>query len=282
MIDLKIIHDYIPAGMRHRPMKNPASSLYNTKMVALYFVLHNAYFAKWAKELHAYCKSSRAAARPASWHNSIDHQLCYQSIPWDESAWHAGCNMCHGNTRSHGVEVCDAAMLQKDQDWDLFWQAMEHAALLAAYYIHNTPTYKPFPECMTQHWDWSGKNCPSWIRKAKGSYNKWLDLVYDFRKVFDKEEPEETEEVVEEAIPDLPDDALIAEEEPDLDRGWIDSHPEEFEDDQDPYEDKKPRRKVSVKLYGDPHAKIKVYQAKTPIINRNDWIKRSRGLWRPK
>ena len=185
---MKIIVDYIQTGRRNRPMTNPASSLYKKIMKPQYITIHNAYSRANAKQLHEYVKSTGAANRPASWHFSIDEKECYQSLPTNEVGWHAGDNLGPGNTTTIGIEICDYAMLARPQNKELFWQAVEHAAKLCAHLIETEPTLKPYPECLKQHHDWSGKNCPSWIRSQKDGWKDFVSMVGHFLN--NKPEPE--------------------------------------------------------------------------------------------
>ncbi len=216
---MKIITDYIRPGMRHRPMTNPASSLYRKTMKAKYITIHNAGSpGASAKQLHNYVKSQAAADRPASWHFSLDEVECYQSLPLTESGWHAGDNMGPGNTTTIGIEICDYAMYLKPADLRLFKESVDHTAKLCAWLIKEVPSLKPYPDCLRlrQHWDWSGKNCPYWIRRVPGWWEAFVEQVGEYLKVEDPL-PE----------PDIPD--------PDVDRKWIDDHPELFRGDSDPY-----------------------------------------------
>lgn len=172
---MKIIQDYIPAGRRNRPMTNPASSLYKKTMQAKYITIHEAWSTANAKALHSYVKSQRAADRPASWHFSIDEKDCYQALPLTESGWHAGDNLGPGNTTTIGIEICDYGM-RRDNNWNLFWQAVDHAARLCVHLIKEIPSLHPYPQCLKQHNDWSGKNCPALIRNG-GHWQKFVDLV---------------------------------------------------------------------------------------------------------
>lgn len=181
---MKILQDFIAAGRANRPMTNPSSSLYRKKMEPKYITIHNAYSRADAKSLHAYVKGDGAAARPASWHFSIDESYCYQALPTTESGWHAGDNLGAGNTTTIGIEICDYAMLASPQDPALFWLAVQHTARLCVHLIKTEPTLKPFPECIKQHYNWSGKNCPSWLRAGK-----WGDFMAEIEKLL-KGEPE--------------------------------------------------------------------------------------------
>ena len=169
---MKIIQDYIPAGRRNRPMTNPSSSLYRKKMQPKYITIHNANSRAPAARLHEYVKSTGAAGRPASWHFSIDEKDCYQALPTSEVGWHAGDNLGPGNTTTIGIEICDYAMYLSPQNRGLFWEAVKHTARLCVHLIQTEPTLYPYPQVLKQHHNWSGKNCPSWLRA-----NGWSEFV---------------------------------------------------------------------------------------------------------
>jgi N-acetylmuramoyl-L-alanine amidase len=178
---MDIIRDFIPHGRQNRPMKNPSSSLYGKTVDLKYITIHNAYWSKDAKALHEYVKSIRAAERPAGWHFSIDEKECYQAVPLNESSWHAGDGTNGtGNRYSVGIEICDYAMLLTPRNEALYMQAEDHAAQLCAWLIDKIPSLKPYPECLRQHWHWSGKNCPSWIRARPGGWQQFIDRVGEY------------------------------------------------------------------------------------------------------
>lgn len=185
---MDIIQDFITPGMRHRPMTNPSSSLYKRTMVPKYITIHNAYSRAPAARLHAYVKSQGAADRPASWHFSIDEKDCFQALPLNESGWHAGDNLGPGNTTTIGIEICDYAMLLSPRNEQLYLQAEEHTAQLCAWLIRELPSLHPFPHCLKQHWDWSGKNCPSWIRARR---NGWQEFIAKVERHLTEGEPEQ-------------------------------------------------------------------------------------------
>ncbi len=186
---MNIKQDFILPGRRNRPMTNPSSSLYQKTATHRWITIHNAYSPNWsAKRLHEYVKSISCANRPASWHFSIDEIECYQALPLSESGWHAGDNLGPGNTQSIGIEICDWAMLKTPRDEELFWEAVDHAAKLSAYLIKEVPSLKPFPDCMKQHYDWSGKNCPSFIRAKPGG---WVDFMHMVKSYIEEDEPED-------------------------------------------------------------------------------------------
>ncbi len=174
---MNIVKDFIPAGMEHRPMTNPSSSLYRGTMKPRWITIHNAWSRAKAERLHEYVKGRGAESRPASWHFSIDEQDIFQALPLDESGWHAGDNLGPGNTETIGIEICDYAMQLSSPDRDLFWEACENTAKLCAWLIGNVDTLEPYPDCLKQHYDWSGKDCPHFIRAEDGGWQKFVDLV---------------------------------------------------------------------------------------------------------
>ncbi len=186
---MNIIQDFIQPGRRNRPMTNPASSLYKKIMIPKWITIHNAYSPGWdAKRLHEYVKSTACANRPASWHFSIDEKTVYQALPLTESGWHAADNLGPGNTQSIGIEICDYAMLRTPRNEQLFWEGVDHTAKLCAHLIKTVPSLHKFPECLKQHYDWSGKNCPSFIRGKAGG---WVDFVHMVKGYLEDDKPQD-------------------------------------------------------------------------------------------
>jgi N-acetylmuramoyl-L-alanine amidase len=147
-------------------------------MTPKWITINNAYSTNWsAKQLHEYVKSVSCANRPASWHFSVDEKEVYQALPLNESGWHAGDNMGPGNTQSIGIEICDYAMLRTPKNELLFWQGVDHTAKLCAHLIKTVPSLYKFPACLKQHYDWSGKNCPSFIRAKAGGWAEFVSMV---------------------------------------------------------------------------------------------------------
>lgn len=174
---MNIVKDFIPAGMLHRPMTNPRSSLYQKKMKPRWITIHNAWSRANAERLHQYVKGKGAESRPASWHFSVDEEDIFQALPLSESGWHAGDNLGPGNTETIGIEICDYAMQLNPPDPELFWAAVDNTAKLCAWLIENEHSLVPFPDCLKQHHNWSGKNCPHFIRAEPGGWEKFIALV---------------------------------------------------------------------------------------------------------
>ncbi|MEK5521883.1 hypothetical protein B5V89_16530 [Heyndrickxia sporothermodurans] len=108
-------------------------------------------------------------SRQASWHFQVDEDSIYQSLPTNEVGWHAGDGRGPGNMKSIGIEIC----VNSDGD---FKKAVENAVWLVQYLMdqHNIPASK-----VVQHNNWSGKNCPRYLRSGdKGiTWNDFLNKV---------------------------------------------------------------------------------------------------------
>ena len=108
----------------------------------------------------------------------MDEKEIWQSLPLNEPSWHAGDGVNgSGNLSSISIEIVDYAMLATPRNEKLYLQAEEHAAKLCAYLIKTISTLKPFPDCLRQHWHWSKKNCPQWIRARSNGWQEFIDKV---------------------------------------------------------------------------------------------------------
>lgn len=137
-------------------------------------------------EAHAaYLLSSTAARLPVSWHFTVDggnvsgskSPEVYQHIPLNEAAFHAG---RVANHNSIGIEIC----MNSD---GLRGMAEILTADLIIFLLNTVPTLLPFPECMKQHWDWTGKNCPQLIRSRNNGWNNFLGMVESRMNKIEKE-----------------------------------------------------------------------------------------------
>jgi len=106
-----------------------------------------------------------------SWHFTVDDKEAYQHLPLTENGWHAGDGTNGpGNRNSIGIEICI------NRDGNLA-KAEANGAWLAAKLIKEVKTLKPFPGCMKQHYDWSGKDCPAQIRARTNGWANFLKQV---------------------------------------------------------------------------------------------------------
>lgn len=99
----------------------------------------------------------------ASWHYTVDDKQAIQSYEHTARCWHAG--NTRGNNQSIGVEIC----VNSDGD---FAKALKNAAELVAHIMRS----EGIPiQNVVQHNYWSGKNCPTNLRRD--GWASFLDAV---------------------------------------------------------------------------------------------------------
>lgn len=99
----------------------------------------------------------------ASWHYTVDDTQAIQSFPHTVRCWHAGDGRGHGNMSSIGIEIC----VNSDGNYG---KAVANAAELVRKIMaeENIPLAN-----VVQHNHWSGKNCPTNLRKG----SKWREFL---------------------------------------------------------------------------------------------------------
>lgn len=108
---------------------------------------------------HAKYLQGSGANKAASWHYCVDDSIVTRSIPEKEVAWHSGNSK--GNYNTIAIEIC----VNSDGD---FKKAVHNAAELAADILkRNNITKTNYEEYLFQHNYWSGKDCPTNLRKGK-------------------------------------------------------------------------------------------------------------------
>lgn len=107
---------------------------------------------------------SKGNNRAASWHLQVDDVLAIQSFSYDTVCWAAGDGGV-GNTDSLHVEMA----VNSDGDYLL---ALKNTAELVKYLMDK---FKIPLSNVVQHNKWSGKNCPSHIRRSYKGRN-WGDF----------------------------------------------------------------------------------------------------------
>lgn len=167
---MKIIQDFIPKGRKNRP---------GFVLKPEFITVHDAGNPNRGAnaEMHArYLKGDDAAARPASWHFTVDEKSIYQHLPLNESAWHAGDGASGpGNRKSIGIEICDNA------DGDRAAAEANAVKLIAALLLEiGIPLSH-----VVQHHQWSGKNCPASLRRP----GKWEDFIRRIEAEIRKNDP---------------------------------------------------------------------------------------------
>ena len=173
---MTIIQDFIPKGRKNRPGKtNPMK----------YITIHNTgntAKGSTAKSHASYIKGDTAANAPVSWHYTVDEAGAYQHLPDNETAYHAGDGSGLGNTQSIGIEICE------NSDGNLLL-ATDNAARLVA---QLCSAYKIPAEHIVQHFFWSGKDCPSRLRRSQPySWHTFLSKISDYTEKPKTKSPEE-------------------------------------------------------------------------------------------
>lgn len=162
---MNIIKDNIPAGRGNRP-----AFLMSPKWITV----HDTGNVKAGADAlsHArYVKSDAAANLPVSWHFTVDEKNIVQHLPLNEAGYHAGDGRNGpGNRQSIGIEIC------MDAGGDRL-KAEANAAELTARLIKTERILLKFPECVKQHFHWSGKNCPQVLRGRPGGWEGFLREV---------------------------------------------------------------------------------------------------------
>lgn len=164
-MNVVIIKDCIPAGRPNRP-----AFLMSPQWITVHDTGNTKTGAK-ALSHSNYLKSDAAAKEPVSWHFTVDEKNIVQHLPLNESAWHAADGLNGpGNRRSIGIEIC------MDAGGDRL-KAEANAVELIAHLIKTERSLLKFPECMKQHFNWSGKNCPQILRRRPDGWKNFLSEV---------------------------------------------------------------------------------------------------------
>lgn len=101
----------------------------------------------------------------ATWHWSVDDREAVQSYAHDFQLWHAGDGRGHGNLSSIAIEAC------VNSDGDVAKMRRNLVALAG-----RIVAEEGIPRAnIVQHNHWSGKNCPTFIRRD----GVWSQLVAD-------------------------------------------------------------------------------------------------------
>lgn len=173
-----ITKKFIPEGRKNRPGKI---------MLPIYITVHDTANPGATAANHAdYLLSDAAAAKPVSWHFTVDNQAIFQHLPINETAYHAGDGNGPGNTQSIGIEICE--FVQGDiKALEQRHQAELNAIRLIVHLIKTVPSLNNNLQCIKQHNFFSpGQNCPRVLRQG----NRWKDFL-KLINVFIAEEKEE-------------------------------------------------------------------------------------------
>ena len=156
-IKIEVKKDFIPAGRLNRP------AYYNPGQFITVHETGN--FSKGA-DAAAHARYLKTVNDKISWHYTVDDKDCYQHLPEEETAFHAGDGAGDGNRKSIGIEICvnEGGELEK---------AVNNAARLVA----KIMVRRKIPlENIVPHHHWSGKNCPQGILAGKPV--NWQDFLF--------------------------------------------------------------------------------------------------------
>jgi N-acetylmuramoyl-L-alanine amidase len=159
---LPITQDIIPASNNNRP---------GIPMQARYITVHDTDNTDPGAGAKAHASFIRNTTDTTSWHFTVDDENIIQHIPVNENAWHAGDgHYGTGNRESIGIEIC----MNPETDRAI---AEKNAAQLIAYLYETVPTLAAYPVGVKQHYDWTGKDCPSLIRSRANGWQNFMALV---------------------------------------------------------------------------------------------------------
>lgn len=175
---MKIIQDYIAPGRRNRPTTYKPSGIYGLKMAPRFLTIHETdNIADTATAANHAIWLKTANNLQVGYHFTVDDSGAWKHLPLDEPGWHCGDGVRGtGNRESIGIEICVNAL---PEDNLKYLKAVDNAALLAAKLIKEVPSLIQFPECLKQHHDWSGKNCPTVIR-SRNIWSAFVSTVKDY------------------------------------------------------------------------------------------------------
>ncbi|HBP25635.1 MAG TPA: hypothetical protein DD618_01605, partial [Acholeplasmatales bacterium] len=133
---------------------------------------------------YIHAQANSLSGRVASWHYSIDDTNCFQHVPNDEIAWHAGDGShaygttyfnndyqawCIGGGNQNGIGIETCINLGGNYQRTLRRTAWLVASLLNQYGLGL--------DAIKQHNDFSGKGCPAVIRSSAGRWQEFLKMV---------------------------------------------------------------------------------------------------------
>ena len=115
-----------------------------------------------ANNYHRALKNQNALpdGRQASWTYVVDDVEIYQEVPDNWETWHSGTST--GNKNSIGIEMCMWSNKERQR------KTYDNSARLVAMLLkkHNLK-----PSDIKQHYDWSKKDCPLFLRHKKYDYD---------------------------------------------------------------------------------------------------------------
>ena len=113
-----------------------------------------------AKNNHNYMRTcNKNGDRIASWCFTVDDKEIWQACPANWKCYHAGTSK--GNNTSISIEIC--MFNDKERQRKAYMNAIELVKILMTQYNIDIKNVK-------QHYDYSKKDCPTWLRSGKFGY----------------------------------------------------------------------------------------------------------------
>lgn len=164
----KVIIDILPKG----------KCIPDKKMTPTSITIHNTgNIGASARNNHNYQKNcNKNGSRIASWHFTVDDKEIYQAQSTNFVCYHAGCSS--GNNSSIGIEIC--MFNDKERQKKCYENAIALVKTLMKYHGFNIDKVK-------QHYDWTKKDCPQWLRSGKFGYT-WNWFKNEITKTEEKKE----------------------------------------------------------------------------------------------
>lgn len=106
-----------------------------------------------------YAGTSKSNYRLASWHITVGYDKIIQNCPFNWKAYAQGCKT--GNNTSISIEMC--MYNDKEKTYQTYLNAIALYKLLIKEYKSSL--------IAKAHYDWTKKNCPSWLRGDKFGYS---------------------------------------------------------------------------------------------------------------
>lgn len=161
-----ISNDLVPKG----------ASVCGRKLASInYITLHNTGLVDVkANNFHRSLKRENALTngRQASWTFTVDDVEIYQEVPTSWETWHSGTS--NGNKNSISIEMCMWSDKEKQR------KTYDNSARLVAELMKM---HKISIDKVVQHYNWSKKNCPEYLRASKHGYN-WAWFIELVKKYY--------------------------------------------------------------------------------------------------
>lgn len=177
--------------VRQQLVTGAARKTYSGRNRRLYITIHETGNTSKGANARAHANlQSRGNSRQASWHWTVDDVEAVQSYEHTAQCWHSGKGRDTGNLDSIAIEIC----VNSDGNYT---QAVANAIELTKQIMRqeNIPASN-----VVQHNKWSGKNCPTKLRKsgwaafkaaltAPSKEKDWLEMATeaDLRRVVKEE-----------------------------------------------------------------------------------------------